>query len=224
VLGALYCLHRGARRGAATSEGERRPGLQVPEVLIEASANIVEKAESVRVIAVRRPVSPRLGDCPSFYRPRRELFTCMPHYFPTCGGMASSVAELTAVLANLAPVEASWCILCSYRSGFESGGVAVGRPAAVVGRFEGAVDGGPYVAQWPLWRRLVPARPNSVGMSSQCPAWCSSGGDGRTGLTATGMTAPAGPTSRRGPAQSRKRHSRVLPAPLRGLGVLAVRG
>jgi hypothetical protein len=26
---------------------ERRPGLQVPEVLIEASANIVEKAESV---------------------------------------------------------------------------------------------------------------------------------------------------------------------------------
>jgi hypothetical protein len=26
---------------------ERRPGLQVPEVLIEASANIVEKEESV---------------------------------------------------------------------------------------------------------------------------------------------------------------------------------
>jgi hypothetical protein len=30
-------------------------------VLIEASANIVEKAESVWVIAIRHPVSPRLG-------------------------------------------------------------------------------------------------------------------------------------------------------------------
>jgi hypothetical protein len=41
-----------------------RPGLRVPEVSIEASANIVEKAESVRVIAVHRPVSPRLGGLP----------------------------------------------------------------------------------------------------------------------------------------------------------------
>jgi hypothetical protein len=41
------------------------------------------------------------------------------------------------------PTAASWCVLCSYRSGLEGGGVAVGRPAAVVGRFEGAVDGGP---------------------------------------------------------------------------------
>jgi hypothetical protein len=52
------------------------------------------------VIVVRRPVYPRLGDYPSFYRPRREQFTCVPHYFPTCGGMASSAMELTAVLAN----------------------------------------------------------------------------------------------------------------------------
>jgi hypothetical protein len=78
------------------------------------------------VIAARCPVSPRLGGCPSFYRLRSEQFTCVPHYFPTCGGMASSVAELTAVLANLAPVEASWCVLCPYRSGFEGGGIAVG--------------------------------------------------------------------------------------------------
>jgi hypothetical protein len=39
---------------------ERRPGLQVPEGLIEASANIVVKAESVCVIAIRRP-SPAAG-------------------------------------------------------------------------------------------------------------------------------------------------------------------
>jgi hypothetical protein len=34
---------------------QRRSGLQVPEILIEASANIVVKAESVRAIAIRRP-------------------------------------------------------------------------------------------------------------------------------------------------------------------------
>jgi hypothetical protein len=40
--------------------------------------------------------------------------------------MASSAAELTAVLANPAPIEALWCVLCSHKSGFEGGGVAVG--------------------------------------------------------------------------------------------------
>jgi hypothetical protein len=78
------------------------------------------------VFATRRSVSPRLGGCPSFYRSRREQFTCMPHCFPMCGGMASSAVELTAVLANPAPVEASWCVLCSYRRSFEGGCVAVG--------------------------------------------------------------------------------------------------
>jgi hypothetical protein len=61
------------------------------------------------------------------------------------------------------------------------------------------LTGGPYTAQWQSWRRLIPARPNSVGMSSQCPAWCGSGEDGRTGLTTTGVTDPTGLTSRRGP-------------------------
>jgi hypothetical protein len=77
--------------------------------------------------------------------------------------MASSVVELTAVLANLVPVVVSWCVLCPHRSGFEGGGVVVGRSAAVAGRFEGTVDGGLYVAQWWSWRRLVPAHSNSVG-------------------------------------------------------------
>jgi hypothetical protein len=95
------------------------------------------------VIAVRRPVPRGWGGLPSFYRPRRGRFIGVPHYFPTCGGMASSTVELTAVLAVPAPVEASWRVLCSHRSGFEGRSVAVGRPAAVVGRFEGVVDGGP---------------------------------------------------------------------------------
>jgi hypothetical protein len=65
------------------------------------------------------------------------------HYFPMCSGMGSSAVELTAVLAVPAPVEASWSVLCSYKSGFEGRSSAVGRLVAVVGRFEGAVDGGP---------------------------------------------------------------------------------
>jgi hypothetical protein len=59
--GHCIALRRGARRGGLQAWWERRPGLQVPEVLIEASANIVGKAESVWVIVVRRPVSPAAG-------------------------------------------------------------------------------------------------------------------------------------------------------------------
>jgi hypothetical protein len=70
---------------------ERRPVLQVPEVLIEASANIVVKAESVQVSVVRRPL--RLGDCPSFYRPRRRRFTSVLHCLSTCRGMVYNVVE-----------------------------------------------------------------------------------------------------------------------------------
>jgi hypothetical protein len=51
----------------------------------------------------------------------------MPHYFATCGGMAYSVVELTAVLANLASVMALWCVLCLNRGDFEGGGVVVDR-------------------------------------------------------------------------------------------------
>jgi hypothetical protein len=54
-----------------------RPSLQVPEVLIEASANIVMKTESVWRILSLVPLHP--GDCPSFYRPRRRQFTGVPH-------------------------------------------------------------------------------------------------------------------------------------------------
>jgi hypothetical protein len=53
--GHYIALHRGARRGGLQARRERRSALQVPEVLIEANANIVVKTESVRVIVVRRP-------------------------------------------------------------------------------------------------------------------------------------------------------------------------
>jgi hypothetical protein len=53
--GHYITLHRGACRGGLQAGRERRPVLQVPEVLIEASTNIVVKAESMQVSAVRRP-------------------------------------------------------------------------------------------------------------------------------------------------------------------------
>jgi hypothetical protein len=56
---------------------------------------------------------------------------------PTCRGMASSAAELTTVLANLAPIEVSWRVLCSYRSDFEGSSIVVGCPAAACGRARG---------------------------------------------------------------------------------------
>jgi hypothetical protein len=72
-------------------------------------------------------VSPlRPGGCPSFYRPRGEQLICTQHYFDKCNGMADNAVELTAVLANPALVEASWRVLCAYRSGFEGCGVVVG--------------------------------------------------------------------------------------------------
>jgi hypothetical protein len=89
------------------------------------------------VIVVRRPVPLWLGDRPSFYRPRRGRFTGVPHYFPTCRGMASSAVELTTVLANHALVEASWRVLCLYRSDFEGRSVVVDRPVFVCGQTRG---------------------------------------------------------------------------------------
>jgi hypothetical protein len=46
--------------------------------------------------------------------------------FPYVWRYGEQCLELTVVLANPAPIEASWCVMCSYRSGFEGGGVAVG--------------------------------------------------------------------------------------------------
>jgi hypothetical protein len=51
----------------------------------------------------------------------------MLHYFYACSGMANSAVELTAVLANLAPVMASWRVMCLNRGDFEGGGVVVDR-------------------------------------------------------------------------------------------------
>jgi hypothetical protein len=124
----------------------------------------------------------------------------VPHYFPTCGGVEISATELMAVLANPAPVEASWRVLCSYRSGFEGGGVVVSRPTTAASQFEGAVNGGGDVRDTvAIVATSCPRAPQQQRGCPQCSAWRCSGGDGRTGLTATGKTAPAGLTTRRSP-------------------------
>jgi hypothetical protein len=51
----------------------------------------------------------------------------MPHYLATWGGMVYKSVEMTPVLANLAPVAASWHALYLNRGGFEGGGVVVDR-------------------------------------------------------------------------------------------------
>jgi hypothetical protein len=76
--------------------------------------------------------------------------------------MASSAMELTAVLANPAPVGVSWRALCSYRSSFEGGGVVVGCPAAATGRFEGAVNGGSVRGTVAVMVVSLPVHSNSV--------------------------------------------------------------
>jgi hypothetical protein len=108
--------------------------------------------------------------------------------------------ELTAVLANHAPVGASWRVLWSYRGSLEGGDVVVGRLAAAVGRFEGAVNGAFVRGTVAVVAMSCPhALQQHRGCRHSTRAWRCSGGDGRTGLTSTGKTAPAGLTSRRSP-------------------------
>jgi hypothetical protein len=121
--GHYIALHRGACRGGLQAKRERRSGLQVPEVLIEASANIVVRAESEQVSAVRRPL--RLGNWPSFYRPRRRQLTSAPHYFVYVwrhGVQRRGVDDRPGEPCFWRGV---WRVLCTSRSGFEGGGVEV---------------------------------------------------------------------------------------------------
>jgi hypothetical protein len=90
--GHYIALHRGACRGGLQARQDRRPGLQVLEVLIEASANIVVKAESVRVSAPCRPpcgwgtAPPLIGQGGGGLQSCRTVLS-------TCGGMAYSAVE-----------------------------------------------------------------------------------------------------------------------------------
>jgi hypothetical protein len=85
-------LHRGACRGGLQAKWERRSGLQVPEVLIEASANIVVKGGSVRVRAPYRPPCGR-GTAPPFIGQGGGSLQACCTILATCDGMAYSAME-----------------------------------------------------------------------------------------------------------------------------------
>jgi hypothetical protein len=78
----------------------------------------------------------------------------VPHYFYACSGMANSAVELMAVLANLAPVAASWRVLCANSSGFEGRGVVVHRS-------------GSERARWGRWQ--WPVRGTVAGVAASRP-------------------------------------------------------
>jgi hypothetical protein len=69
--------------------------------------------------------------------------------------MAYSAVELTAVLANPAPVTASWRVLCLNRGGFEGRGVEVDR--SVFERARGS-----------RWRQSVRGAVAGVAASRPC--------------------------------------------------------
>jgi hypothetical protein len=75
----------------------------------------------------------------------------------------------------------------------------VGCPAAAAGRFEGAVNRGPYAAQWRSWRRLVPVHSNSIGDVVIVPGVALQWRGWPHRVDSDGKTDPAGLTSQRGP-------------------------
>jgi hypothetical protein len=155
--GHYIALHRGACRGALQARRERRLVLQVPEVLIEASANIVVRGErrvSMPIVSAVLPCG--WGIAPPFIGQGGGNLQACRTILPTCRGMASSAAELTVVLENLAPVGASWRVLCSYRSDFEGSSVEVGRPVAARGPTRG-------------WSQREIVRGTVASVATSCP-------------------------------------------------------
>jgi hypothetical protein len=90
------------------------------------------------------------------------------------------------------------------------------------GGLEGVADDDPYEIQWLAWRRLVPACLTAPELLPQCPAWVCTRGGGRLQLTVAGM-APRRPSVTTWPCKVTGKHFEGWPAPLRGLGTLAVR-
>jgi hypothetical protein len=85
--------------GLLQARRERKRGFQVPG---EVAEDIVGELESKcamccmlsAVASYRFALCPlRRGSSPSFYRPRRERITCMPHYLATWGSVVRRAVE-----------------------------------------------------------------------------------------------------------------------------------
>jgi hypothetical protein len=155
-------LHRDACRGGLQVWRERSSGLQVPEVLIEASANIVVKAESAWVITVRRPHCGR-GTAPPFIgQGGSSLHVCRSISYvwrrgEQCHGANGRPGDSYSSRGVVArPVLVQKQLRGWWRSGW-----LFGRRPWAGSRVPST--GGPYAAQWRSWRRPVPVHSNSIG-------------------------------------------------------------
>jgi hypothetical protein len=160
----------------------------------------MEKAESVWVIVVRHPVSSTAGGLPLLLKAmegavymRAALFSYVWRCGEQCHGADGRPGESCSSRGVVArPVLVQERLRGWRRSGWSSdrhrGPDRGCRQRGARTRHSG--DRGDV---------LSPRTPTASGMSSQCPVWRCSGGDGHTGLTATGKTAPAGLTSQRSP-------------------------
>jgi hypothetical protein len=90
--GHYIASHRSACGGGLQARRERRPSIQVLEVLIKASANIVVKAESVQVSVARRPPC-GWGTAPPFIGQGGGSLNACRTVLSTCRGMVYNVVE-----------------------------------------------------------------------------------------------------------------------------------
>jgi hypothetical protein len=72
-------------------------------------------------------------------------------------------------LGESRPQRASWWLLCLSRGGFEGGHAGTLAWSSFVSRLEGLADGGPWVAQRPVWLRPVSSGSHSVGNAPTVP-------------------------------------------------------
>jgi hypothetical protein len=100
VLEALYCSAPGVPIvGLLQARRERKRGLQVPGEVAgdvgELESKCVERRVLLSLVVLLCPLSCSLrrGSSPSFYRPRRERITCMPHYSTTWGSVVRHAVE-----------------------------------------------------------------------------------------------------------------------------------
>jgi hypothetical protein len=143
--GTILLRTRMPVEGRLQARQERRRGLQVPRGVIEASANIVGKAESVWAIAIRCPVPLRRGDrLPFIGQGEGDLQACR-------------TISLRVMVWRTVPWSwrLSWRILlqswrcgapCTW-TGAASRVEAWWLTGASPGGLEGAVDGDPYGVQ-----------------------------------------------------------------------------
>jgi hypothetical protein len=161
----------------------------------------------------------RLGDCLSFYMPRRRQFTGVLQCFiyvwrhgVQCRGIDGRPGE------SCFRWDIMMCLVSVHERlrGWRCRGRSFGGRPHIDSRVP--LTGGRTRHSSRRGDVLSPHTSTASGMAMQCPGWCLDGGDGRTGPMATEVTGSAVLTSRRSPGQTWKRclSRRSHGVPLRG--------